>query len=314
MTAVTLAGSRPATRHDRARRRFMRACLYLFLTLLAFVFMWPLFYAVYMSLRPFGDIVINPAGPFSLPNHLNLDNYTYVLDNYNFLGYYWNTAVITIPAVILTLWISSMVAFAISKYSWKFNLLVLMVFTAGNLLPAQVIIVPLFRVYLSVHLPLPSLPIPAIIPPLSDNGLLYDQFIGLILIHTTFQAGFCTFVLSNYMKTLPKELVEAAVVDGASVWTTYRSVIMPLCTPALAALSTLLFTWIYNDFFWALMLFKTGDKRPITAALNNLSGQFFSDPTQVAAASVMAAIPTVLVYVVLQRWFVRGLTLGSAKG
>ena len=163
---------------------------------------------------------------------------------------------------------------------------------------------PLYRLYNAIPL----------FAPLSDNGRLYDQFIGLILIHTTFQTGFCTFVLSNYMKTLGKELVEAAMIDGAGVFTIYRRVILPLCTPALAALATLLFTWIYNDFFWALMLFKSGDKRPITAALNNLSGQFFTDPTIVAAASVMAAVPTVVVYLLLQRYFVSGLMLGSAKG
>ena len=90
--------------------------------------------------------------------------------------------------------------------------------------------------------------------------------------------------------------------------------ILPLCTPAVAALATLLTVWIYNDFFWALMLFKSGGKRPITAALNNLSGTFFTDPTQLAAISVMAAVPTILLYILLQRFFVRGLTLGSAKG
>jgi multiple sugar transport system permease protein len=297
-----MAGQR--TTHNRARRRISRAGLHIFLSLLAFIFAWPLLYALYMSLRRYGDIVANPNGPFSLPSTLSLDNYATVWNSYPFLGYYWNTAVITIPAVILTLWISSMVAFAISKYSWRFNLLVLMIFTAGNLLPAQVIIVPLYRLYNAIPL----------FAPLSDNGRLYDQFIGLILIHTTFQTGFCTFVLSNYMKTLGKELVEAAMIDGAGVFTIYRRVILPLCTPALAALATLLFTWIYNDFFWALMLFKSGDKRPITAALNNLSGQFFTDPTIVAAASVMAAVPTVVVYLLLQRYFVSGLMLGSAKG
>jgi multiple sugar transport system permease protein len=302
VSATAMAGQR--TTHNRARRRISRAGLHIFLSLLAFIFAWPLLYALYMSLRRYGDIVANPNGPFSLPSTLSLDNYATVWNSYPFLGYYWNTAVITIPAVILTLWISSMVAFAISKYSWRFNLLVLMIFTAGNLLPAQVIIVPLYRLYNAIPL----------FAPLSDNGRLYDQFIGLILIHTTFQTGFCTFVLSNYMKTLGKELVEAAMIDGAGVFTIYRRVILPLCTPALAALATLLFTWIYNDFFWALMLFKSGDKRPITAALNNLSGQFFTDPTIVAAASVMAAVPTVVVYLLLQRYFVSGLMLGSAKG
>jgi multiple sugar transport system permease protein len=179
-----------------------------------------------------------------------------------------------------------------------------MIFTAGNLLPPQVIIVPLYRLY-------NLLPVPGF---LSDNGRLYDQALGLILIHSTFQTGFCTFVLSNYMKTLPKELVEAAMMDGAGVYTIYRRVVLPLCTPALAALATLLFTWIYNDFFWSLFLFTSGGKRPITAALNNLSGTFFTDPTQLSAISVMAAVPTIAVYMILQRYFVRGLTLGTAKG
>ena len=179
-----------------------------------------------------------------------------------------------------------------------------MLFTAGNLLPQQVIIVPLYRLYL-------LLPVP---PPLSDNGLLYDQYIGIILIHVVFQTGFCAFVLSNYMKTLPQELTEAALVDGASVLRIWRSVIMPLCRPALAALATLEFTFIYNDFFWALMLMSSGDRRPITASLQNLQGQFFIDANKLGAGALLAAIPTILVFLALQRHFVSGLTLGSTKG
>ena len=209
-----------------------------------------------------------------------------------------------ISCVIVTLLLASMVAFAVSRFSWRFNLVVLMLFTAGNLLPPQVIIVPLYRLYL--FLPVPQ--------PLSDNGILYDQFIGIILIHVAFQTGFCVFVLSNYMKTLSKELTEAALVDGAPVSRVWWSIIMPLCRPALAALATLEFTFIYNDFFWALMLMKSGDKRPITSALNNLQGQFFTDFNLLAAGALLAAIPTILVYVALQRHFIRGLTLGATKG
>jgi multiple sugar transport system permease protein len=299
---VAMAGQRTA--HNRARRRLSRIGLYVFLTVLAVIFLWPMVYALYTSLRPYGELVANANGAFSTPKTLNLNNYFNVWNNSDLVQYYWNTAVITIPAVLLTLWISSMLAFAISRYKWRFNLIVLMIFTAGNLLPPQIIIVPLYRLYL-------LLPVPA---PLSDNGLMYNQFIGLILIHTTFQTGFCTFVLSNYMKTLSMELVEAAMIDGAGVFTIYYRVILPLCRPALAALATLLFVWIYNDFFWALMLFESGGKRPITAALNNLSGAFFTDPTQLAALSVMAAIPTIVLYLILQRYFISGLTLGSAKG
>jgi multiple sugar transport system permease protein len=134
-----------------------------------------------------------------------------------------------------------------------------------------------------------------------------------MVIHIAFQLGFCTFVLSNYMKTIPKELNEAAVVDGAGVFQTYRTIIMPLCRPPLAALATLQFTWIYNDFFWAIVLMKTGDKLP-TSSLNNLSGQFFTDNNLLAAGAMIVALPTLIVYFALQKQFVAGLTLGSTKG
>jgi multiple sugar transport system permease protein len=116
------------------------------------------------------------------------------------------------------------------------------------------------------------------------------------------------------MRTLPIELTEAAFVDGASVWTQYRRIIMPLCRPPLAALATLLFTWIYNDFFWAVALIQTGDKRPITSALANLAGVFFTDYNLIAAGSLLAALPTLIVFFALQRQFVSGLTLGATKG
>ena len=99
------------------------------------------------------------------------------------------------------------------------------------------------------------------------------------------------------MKTLPREIDEAAIVDGASVWTRYWRLTLPLCRPALAALATLLTTWIYNDFFWAITLISTGNKRPITSALANLQGQFVSNQNMIAAAALIAAVPTLVVYV-----------------
>ena len=126
--------------------------------------------------------------------------------------------------------------------------------------------------------------------------------------------GFCTFVLSNYMKTLPIELYEAAQVDGARVLRQFWQMTLPLFRPALAALAVLEVTWIYNEFFWATVLLQTGDKLPVTSALNNLRGQFFTDYNLLSAGSVLVALPTLVVFFVLQRQFVSGLTLGSTKG
>jgi multiple sugar transport system permease protein len=116
------------------------------------------------------------------------------------------------------------------------------------------------------------------------------------------------------MKTLPKELYESAQVDGASVLRQFFQLTLPLCRPPLAALATLEVTWIYNEFFWATVLVSRGDKFPITSALNNLRGQFFTDTNLVAAGSVLVALPVLIVFFVLQRQFVAGLTLGSTKG
>jgi multiple sugar transport system permease protein len=166
-----------------------------------------------------------------------------------------------------------------------------------------VIITPLYELYLRI--PLPTW--------LSANGLMYDSFLGLILVNVAFQTGFCTFVLSNYMKTIPRSLGEAARCDGASVIRQFFGIILPLCKPALAALATLEFTWIYNDFLWAIVLMSSGDKRPITSSLQNLTGMYFTDNNLISAAAVLAAIPTILVFALLQRQFISGLTLGSTK-
>jgi multiple sugar transport system permease protein len=301
MTADALV--RPETRTAEAVRRHRpRYGTHAFLIAIAVLWVFPLAWAVYTSLRPYGETA--RLGYVSVGGAYNFDNFVNAWNQAELPHFYLNTLIIVIPAMILVLFFASMIAFAVSRYSFRFNLAMLMLFTAGNLLPQQVVIVPLFRLYLSLPM----------VEPLSDNGLWYDQFIGIIAIHVAFQLGFCTFVLSNYMKQIPKELNEAAVVDGASVWRTYRSIILPLTRPALAALATLEFTWIYNDFFWAFLLMRTGSKLPVTSALSNLSGQFFTDNNLLAAGSLLVALPTLIVYFALQKHFVAGLTLGSTKG
>jgi len=302
VTVATVARQEATVVRTHRRIRPGRVLLYGFLTFMAVTWLFPLLWAVYTALRPYADTLQH--GYVSLPSSLSVDNFVNAWNQGNFPQHYLNSAIVAIPGVIVTLLVASMVAFAVSRFSWRFNLLVLMLFTAGNLLPQQVIIVPIYRLYLLLGVPV----------PLSSNGLMYDQYLGIFLIHVVFQTGFCVFVLSNYMKTLPQELTEAALVDGASVWRIWWNVTMPLCRPALAALATLEFTFIYNDFFWALMLMKTGDMRPMTAALQNLKGQFFSDFNLLAAGALFAAIPTIIVYFVLQRQLVRGLTLGTTKG
>jgi multiple sugar transport system permease protein len=262
----------------------------------------PLLFALYISFRPYSET--SQYGYVSLPHHLTLSNYLNAWTQADLPRFFINSVEITVPAVIVTLFLASMVAFVVVRADIKINVALLLLFTAGNLLPQQVIITPLYRLYLLI--PLPSF--------ISSSGLLYDSIAGLIVINIAFQTGFCVFVLSNYMRTIPSDMYEAAEVDGASMWSRYWRLTLPLCRPALAALATLLTTWIYNDFFWAITLMVTGSKRPITSALANLQGQFVSNQNLIAAAAVMAAIPTLVVYILLQKQFIAGLTLGATKG
>jgi len=317
MSAVaTSTADRPAVRATVRRRpiRPARVILHIFLIAMAGVWLFPLVWALFTSLRPYADTATH--GYISWPSSIGLANYATFVDQAQLPLYYLNTLVVVIPGVVLTLLLASMVAYACTQYSWRFNLIVLMLFTAGNLLPPQVIIVPLYYLYL--HTPIPYLGEFDLgtfsFAFFSDNNLLYDQYIGIILIQVVFQTGFATFVLSNYMKTITKEITESALVDGANVFTIWWSIILPLCRPALAAMATLLFTFMYNDFFWALVLMKSGAKRPITTALNNLQGEFFTNNNLIAAGALLACIPPIVVYILLQKQFVSGLTLGSTKG
>lgn len=310
-----VATTAPARRAAQPGIRPARVLLHAFMITMVAVWLFPLFWAVYSSLRPISDTIQN--GYLSWPSQgLSLVNYQNVFQQAELPYFYLNTLVVVIPAVILTLLLASMVAFACTQFTWRFNLIVLMIFTAGNLLPAQVIIVPLYWLYLNSPIPmLGSIDIGKFSFALfSDNNKLYDQYIGITLIHVVFQTGFATFVLSNYMKTISKEITESAIVDGAHVLLIWWRIVLPLCRPALAAMATLLFTFMYNDFFWALVLLKSGDKRPITSALNDLAGEFFVNNNLIAAGALLAALPPIIVFIFLQKQFIAGLTLGSTKG
>ncbi|MEU0781719.1 carbohydrate ABC transporter permease [Streptomyces sp. NPDC006173] len=295
MSASTLAFKK------RAPVRPARLLLHLFLAGASLAWITPLLWAVYAALRPYSET--SDKGYVSWPDKLSFDNFTHAFQQSEMTRYFGNTLLIAVPAVLLTLFLSSCVAFYVSRFDFRINLSLLLVFTAGNLLPQQVIITPLYRLYLLIDL-----------PGITESGKLYDSALGLVVIHVAFQSGFCAFVLSNYMRSLPHELTEAALVDGASAWRLYWQITLPLCKPAMAALGTLLSIWIYNDFFWAIVLISTGENMPITSALNNLSGQYFTDPNLVAAGALLTAIPTLIVYFALQRQFVSGLTLGANKG
>jgi multiple sugar transport system permease protein len=304
MTALTERSALAPDRVHRPKPKMKPGRIIAYVIMIGATLLWitPIVWALFTALRPYSET--SKYGYLSWPRHLTFENFKNAWTGGDMIHYFWNSVIITVPSVIICLFFASCVAYVLSRFRYWFTVPMLLLFIAGNLLPPQVLITPLFRLYLSIHVP----------TFLSASGLMYNSFFGLIVINTTFQLGFCVFVLSNYMKTIPQEITEAALLDGASVWTRYWKLTLPLCRPALAALATLLTTWIYNDFFWAITLISSGDKRPITSALANLQGQYFTNQNLLAAGALITAVPTLLVYVLLQKQFVAGLSLGSSKG
>jgi len=167
-------------------------------------------------------------------------------------------------------------------------------FVAGNFVPFQILMVP--------------------VRDFSVQTGLYNTFTGLVLFHVAFQTGFCTLFMRNFIKSLPFELIESARVEGVSEIRIFWHIVIPLMRPAIAALSVLIFTFIWNEYFWATVLTQGADKQPITAGLFSLNGQWVAQWQLVSAGSIVAALPPVLMFFLMQKHFIAGLTLGATKG
>jgi len=265
--------------------------LYIFLIGFTFIYMTPFFGAVITSIRTQDDISAN--GFWSIPSEITLTNYPDAWTQGNVNNYLLNSFLITIPALAGTIFLSSLSAFALARYKFPGNRLIYFTYVAGTMLPFQILLLPIF---------------------LMSNKLgIYNTHAGVIITHVAFQLGFCTFVLRNFMKTLSGEIMDAARIDGASEWTIYWRIVMPLTVPGIAAVATLEFTWIFNDYLWALMLIQDDSLKPVTAGLSTLQGQFITNWPLIVAGALLAAIPTLAVFFALQRYFIGGLTLGSGK-
>ena len=268
-----------------------RIALYIFLIIFTLVYMSPFFSAIITSLRTMDDISLN--GFWSIPREITFQNYIDAWTQGRVSQYLLNSFIITIPALIGTIFLSSLSAFALARYKFRGNRLIFFMYVAGTMLPFQILLLPVFL--------------------LTSRLGLYDTYAGVILIHVAFQLGFCTFVLRNFMRTLPSEIFDAARIDGASEFDLYWRIGMPLTVPAIAAVTVLEFTWIFNDYLWALILVQNDELLPVTAGLSTLQGQFVTNWPLIVAGALLAAVPTLVVFFVLQRYFIGGLTLGATK-
>lgn len=290
-TAMSSAPVSAQTVSIHRRMSWSSAALFLVLLVATLIWLLPFFSALLTSVRTQDEISLN--GFWTIPNQITFNNFIEAWERGRVSRYLLNSFIITLPSLAGTLFLSSLAAFALARYRFRGSTALYFMFVAGTTLPFQILLLPVFR--------------------LSSALGIYNTHWSLIAIHTAFQMGFCTFVLRNFMKTIPNEIVEAARVDGCSDFRIYWQIILPLSLPSLAALATLEFTWIFNDYLWALILVQNDSLKPVTAGLASLQGQFTTNWPVITAGSLLAIVPTVVVFAFLQRYFIQGLTLGSGK-
>lgn len=281
----------PVTSHRR--RGINQRSPWFHVLMLPFTLLWvaPMVFVLLVAFRSFDDIVAR--GLAALPTTLSSEGFSIALAQGGIGHALGNSLIVTFFAVILSLFLASLAAFALSRYRIPFRSWILLLMLAGNLLPPQILLIPVSRI--------------------TEALGIYDSLLALVVVQVGFGLGFYTFVLHGFMRALPIEVFEAAVIDGASDLRIYAQVVLPLCRPALAALAALATTWIFNDLIWAMTVLRTETKFPITAALLNLQGGFVSQWNVVAAGSIIAAIPTAIVFFAFQKQFVSGLLVGANK-
>ena len=251
----------------------------------------PLLAVALFSIRPDSDFLV--GNYWGWPSSFEMTkNYGMVFGS-AMPRYIMNSFLITIPTVIGAVALSCMTGFALGVYKFRGNLLIFFIFIAGNFVPFQILMVPVRDLTL-------------------DMGL-YNTKTGLVLFHIAFQTGFCTLFMRNFIKALPYELIEAARVEGIAEWRIFWFVVLPLMKPAIAALSVLIFTFIWNDYFWAIVLTQGENAQPVTAGITSFNAQFRAMYHLMSAGSIVAALPPVLMFFLMQKHFIAGLTLGAVK-
>ena len=279
---------RPIERLTPARRNSYQA----FLPFALFIWLLPLLAIFITSVRSAKDI--NTGNVFGVPTELRLwDNYSAVFIQSEAATYIMNSIMITLPTVAISVTLACLAGYALAIYKFRLALPLFFLFVAGNFIPFQILMVP--------------------VRDMSVQTGLYDTIAGQFLFHAAFQTGFCTLFMRNFIKALPFDLIESARIEGVKEWQIFWFVVLPLVRPAVAALSVLVFTFVWNDFFWANVLTQGEDVKPITAGIRALNGQFVNNWHLISAASLLAAMPPVVIFFLMQKHFIAGLTMGAVK-
>jgi glucose/mannose transport system permease protein len=285
---------------EMMKRLVLRWLLYLLLCTFALYYMMPLFVMITTSLKNLEEI--RTGSLMSLPREITLAAWSTAWSSActgiqceGLRPYFWNSVLLAVPAVLISTIIGAINGYVVAQWRFKLSNVLFALMLFGCFIPFQVVLLPMARV-------------------LGMTGLA-GSISGLIFVHVIYGIGFTTLFFRNYYVTIPVELVKAAKVDGASFWRIFFSIFLPLSLPIIVVTVIWQFTQIWNDFLFGVSFSQAGTQ-PITVALNNIvnSTTGVKEYNVDMAAAIIAALPTLLVYIVAGKYFIRGLTAGSVKG
>lgn len=277
-----------------AERRFnpWPVAIFVILVVLALMFLLPMVGVLLSSVKTTREIALGQL--WSMPQALFMGNFVEVLGNPAVHRYFLNTLIVTVPGTIASTALGVLAGYVFAKLPFRGSNALFLAVIAGMFFPPQVILVPLFRLF---------------------NGLgLIDTLWPVFIVHTALGIPICTLLMRNFFATVPTALREAAILEGANEWQVLTKVVLPLSLPALAVLATLQFTWIWNDFLWPLIFTQSDEMRTVMLGIVNLKGQYSVAWGVQGALSLVASLPTLIVFLFFQRFFIKGMTMGAVKG
>ena len=275
---------------DRYEEPVARAMQIGLLLLLALIFFLPIGGTLLTSVRSIPDITQN--GAWAWPEVFQFDNLNKAF--WQMLPYLKASFIITLPSVFGTLLVATMAGYALSRMRFRGRIWMFLVIVSLSFVPVHTQLIPVFRL-------------------MSGIGL-HDTFLAQIIVHIMRHIPFAVLIMTNFFNTVPGELREAARIDGANEWKIFQRIYVPVARPAISALIVLEFTWIWNDLLWGLVLTQGADKRPVTVGILSFQGEYEIAYNMVASGAMIAALPTLAVFLIFQKHFIRGMTMGSVKG
>ncbi|HEY3163842.1 MAG TPA: carbohydrate ABC transporter permease [Candidatus Limnocylindrales bacterium] len=291
--AGAAVGERPQTLSGRIVRALNRTPIHIALGLVALVWLSPTIGLLVTSFRPRSDIQATGWWEVLTTLRFTTDNYAGVINSQGMLGAFINNIIISVPSTLLPLLICSLAAFAFSWINFPFRDTMFLIVVGLMMVPAQVAFIPVLQL-------------------MKPFGFT-NNFIGIWLAHTAFALPFGIFLLRNFFITLPRDLIEAARIDGASTLGVFRTIVVPLSVPAIAAYGIFQFLWVWNDLLMALVFVQNAANNPMTRQISTLLSQYGTEWNLLAAAAFLQMLVPVLVFFSLQRYFVQGLLAGSVK-